>query len=78
MPYGPQGQWRPASTIAAAVLGCRIGTGQVEEPYAPPGGKPSPEAKAKMPTPEEIARKARRRAMIAGPAPDGPHAKRHA
>ena len=33
MPKGPQGQWRPADPIAAAVHVAKIATGQIEETY---------------------------------------------
>ena len=36
MPKGPQGQWRPADPIAAAVHAGRIATGEIEETYEAP------------------------------------------
>ena len=33
MPIGPQGQKRPASTIACAMMTMKIATGEIEEPY---------------------------------------------
>ena len=36
MPYGPQGQWRPADPGACARLVCDIATGESLEVYAPP------------------------------------------
>ena len=36
MPYGPNGQWRPNSTGAAAVHVCKLATGEIKETYAPP------------------------------------------
>ena len=32
MPTGPQGQKRPASTIACAIMTAKIATGEIEEP----------------------------------------------
>lgn len=64
MPHGPSGQWRPANTVESAIMGCRIATGEVAEPYAPPGKKPTAKVKARMPSPDEIARQAKRRARM--------------
>ena len=36
MPYGPNGQWRPADPGACAKLVCDISTGDSPEVYAPP------------------------------------------
>ena len=36
MPYGPQGQWRPADDRACSVHVAKLATGQIEETYAPP------------------------------------------
>lgn len=36
MPYGPQGQWRPADPGARARLVCDIATGESPEVYGPP------------------------------------------
>ena len=36
MPYGPNGQWRPADPGACARLVCDIATGKSPEVYAPP------------------------------------------
>ena len=33
MPIGPDGQVRPASTISAAAMVCKIATGEIEEQY---------------------------------------------
>ena len=79
MSRGPNGEWRPASTAVAAIMGCRILTGEIDEQYAAPGKKPSAETRAKMPPPEEIARKAEWRRARQASVPDrasGP--KRHA
>ena len=43
MPKGPQGQWRPADPIAAAVHVGRIATGEIEETYEAPR-RPDPAA----------------------------------
>ena len=32
MPIGPQGQKRPASTVACAMMTMKIATGEIEEP----------------------------------------------
>ena len=57
MPHGPSGQWRPANAIEAAIMGCRIATGDIAETYAPPGREPSAKVKARMPSRDEMARK---------------------
>ena len=31
MPKGPKGEWRPTSTVAAAVLVARLSTGEIQE-----------------------------------------------
>lgn len=36
MPHGPNGEWRPADPIAAAVHVAKIATGQIEESTSPP------------------------------------------
>ena len=36
MPYGPQGQWRPADDRACSVHVAKIATGEIEETFAPP------------------------------------------
>ena len=36
MPYGPNGQWRPADPGACAVHVAKIATGEIEEIYEPP------------------------------------------
>lgn len=36
MPYGPQGQWRPADPMACVAHVMKIATGEIEETYAPP------------------------------------------
>ncbi len=33
MPIGPQGQKRPASTVACAMMTMKIATGEIEEPH---------------------------------------------
>jgi hypothetical protein len=39
MPRGPQGQKRPADTVAAAIMVAKIATGEIEEKLKPPSGK---------------------------------------
>jgi hypothetical protein len=39
MPKGPQGQKRPADTVAAAILVAKIATGETEEKFKAPSGK---------------------------------------
>lgn len=39
MPKGPQGQKRPADTIAAAIMVAKISTGEIEEKLKEPSGK---------------------------------------
>jgi hypothetical protein len=36
MPYGPNGEWRPADPGAAAIHVAKIATGQIAETYEPP------------------------------------------
>lgn len=36
MPRGPNGEWRPANPIAAAIHVGRIATGEIEETFEPP------------------------------------------
>ena len=48
MPYGPQGQWRPADPGARARLVCDIATGESPEVYGPPEDR-----KLKEPPPPE-------------------------
>ena len=36
MPYGPQGQWRPADLMACAAHVMKIATGEIEETFEPP------------------------------------------
>ena len=36
MPYGPNGEWRPADDRACSVHVMKIATGQIEETYEPP------------------------------------------
>ncbi len=43
MPKGPQGQWRPADPVAAAVHVGRIATGEIEETFEAPR-RPDPAA----------------------------------
>ena len=37
MPIGPQGQKRPASTVACAIMTMKIATGEIEEPHVNQG-----------------------------------------
>ena len=39
MPRGPQGQKRPADTVAAAIMVAKIATGELEEKLKQPSGK---------------------------------------
>jgi hypothetical protein len=39
MPNGPQGQKRPADTLAAAIMVAKIATGEIEETLKDPSGK---------------------------------------
>ena len=39
MPKGPQGQKRPADTVAAAIMVAKIATGEIEEKLKEPSGK---------------------------------------
>jgi hypothetical protein len=39
MPRGPQGQKRPADTVAAAIMVAKIATGEIEEKLKEPSGK---------------------------------------
>ena len=39
MSKGPQGQKRPADTVAAAIMVAKIATGEVEEKLKQPSGK---------------------------------------
>jgi hypothetical protein len=39
MPRGPQGQKRPADTVAAAIMVAKIATGEIEEKFKMPSGK---------------------------------------
>ena len=43
MPKGPKGEWRPTSTVAAAVYVARLSTGEVQETRDAPS-RPDPEA----------------------------------
>ena len=43
MPKGPKGEWRPTSTVAAAVHVARLSTGEVQETRDAPS-RPDPEA----------------------------------
>jgi hypothetical protein len=47
MPKGPQGQKRPADTVAAAIMVAKIATGEVNETRAPSKKTKSGEAGAK-------------------------------
>ena len=46
MPKGPKGEWRPTSTVAAAVLVARLSTGEIQETCDAPS-RPDPEADQK-------------------------------
>lgn len=39
MPRGPQGERRPADTVAAAIMVAKIATGEIEEKLKEPSGK---------------------------------------
>ena len=39
MPRGPQGEKRPADTVAAAIMVAKIATGEIEEIFRAPSGK---------------------------------------
>jgi hypothetical protein len=39
MPTGPQGQKRPAGTVAAIVMVAKIATGEIEEKLKEPSGR---------------------------------------
>ena len=39
MPRGPQGQKRPADTVAGAIMVAKIATGEIEEKLKAPSGK---------------------------------------
>jgi hypothetical protein len=39
MPRGPQGQKRPADTVAAAIMVAKIATGEIEEKLKEPSGR---------------------------------------
>ena len=39
MPKGPQGQKRPADTVAAAIMVAKLATGELEEKFKAPSGK---------------------------------------
>jgi hypothetical protein len=39
MPNGPQGQRRPADTVAAAIMVAKIATGEIEEKLKEPSGR---------------------------------------
>lgn len=39
MPKGPQGQKRPADTVAAAIMVAKIATGEIEEKLKDPSGR---------------------------------------
>ena len=73
MPKGPQGQWRPADPIAAAVHVGRIATGEIEETYDAPR-RPDPAADSRRATAAGKARAAsltperRREIAVAGAA----------
>ena len=43
MPKGPKGEWRPTSTVSAAVHVARLSTGEVQETRDAPS-RPDPEA----------------------------------
>ena len=65
MPKGPQGQKRPADTVAAAIMVAKIATGEIEETSRPSkkvnSGKAGAAARARSTTPEQrsaIAKKA--------------------
>ena len=36
MPYGPNGEWRPADDRACSVHVAKLATGEIEETYEPP------------------------------------------
>ena len=42
MPKGPQGQWRPADTVAAGVHIAKLATGEITETQDPPASTRSP------------------------------------
>jgi len=65
MPKGPQGQKRPADTVAAAIMVAKIATGEIEETPSPSkktnSGKAGAAARQRNTTPEQrsaIAKKA--------------------
>ena len=39
LPKGPQGQKRPADTVAAAMMVAKIATGEIDEKFKEPSGK---------------------------------------
>jgi hypothetical protein len=39
MPRGPQGERRPADTVAASIMVAKIATGEIEEKFKAPSGK---------------------------------------
>ena len=46
MPKGPKGEWRPTSTVAAAVHVAKLSTGEIQETYDAPE-RPDPQADLK-------------------------------